>query len=112
MIEAAPISVPTNAYVTTPALPGVFGVGPLGNPTAASLVSFATNAVGFTAELLVQNGANGSTRVYVSSVGTAVVLNNTATINAPLAGTDALFQIVNSPMANFSQRFHRITVSQ
>jgi autotransporter-associated beta strand protein len=72
MIEAAPASLPTNAYVATPALPGVFGVGPLGDPTSASLVSFATNADGFTAELLVQNGANGSTRVYVNSAGSAV----------------------------------------
>ncbi len=72
MVEAAPASLPASAYVATPALPGGFGVGPLGNPTAASLLNFATNAAGFTAELLVQNGTNGSTRVYVNSTGESV----------------------------------------
>jgi autotransporter-associated beta strand protein len=72
MIEAAAASVPTNSFITTPAVPGGFGHGPLGNPTSATLVSLTTNSTGFTAQLLVQNGANGSTRVYVTSSGESI----------------------------------------
>src|SRR5262249_30287540 len=38
------------------------------------LMNFATNANGFDAELLMQNGANGSTRVYVKSTGESVAI--------------------------------------
>jgi autotransporter-associated beta strand protein len=72
MIEAAASSFPTNTFVTTPALPGGFGHGPLGNPTSATLVSLVTNSMGFTAQLLLQNGANGSTRVFVNSSGESI----------------------------------------
>ena len=72
MIEAAAGSVPTNSFISTPALPGGFGHGPLGNPTSAALVSFVTNNIGFNAHLLIQNGANGFTHVYINSVGDAI----------------------------------------
>ncbi len=72
MVEAAAASVPTNPFVATPALPGGFGVGPLGNPTSASLINFTTNATGFTAQLLLQNGSSGSTHAYVTSCGDAI----------------------------------------
>ena len=74
MVEAAPAALPADAYVATPALPGGFGVGPLGNPTAATLLNFTTNAAGFIAQLRVQNGANGQTRVYVDSCGESVAI--------------------------------------
>jgi autotransporter-associated beta strand protein len=72
MVEAAAASIPTNPFVATPAVPGGFGHGSLGNPTSATLVSLTTNSVGFTAQLLVQNGGNGSTRVYVLSSGESI----------------------------------------
>ncbi len=72
MVEAATASFPSNTYVATPALPGGFGSGSLGEATSASLVSFTTNSAGFTAQLLLQNGVNGQTRVYVSSCGESV----------------------------------------
>jgi hypothetical protein len=73
-IEPATLSVPTNVYVTTPRLPGLIGLGALGNPTAAHLVRFATNATGFEAELKLQNGGKGSTEVYVKSTGETVAI--------------------------------------
>jgi hypothetical protein len=66
VIEPSAVSVPTNAYVTTPRQPGLIGLGALGNSTAARLVNLTTNAGGFQAELQLTNGANGTTEVYVS----------------------------------------------
>jgi hypothetical protein len=73
-IEAAAptASFPTNAYVSTPLLPGVIGLGALGNPTSAQLVGFSTNADGFDAELQLQHGLNGVTTVYFKSTGESI----------------------------------------
>jgi autotransporter-associated beta strand protein len=71
-IEPASASMPSNTFISTPMFGGIFGHGPLGNATAATLVSLVTNANGFAINLLVQNGANGSTRVYVTSTGESV----------------------------------------
>jgi hypothetical protein len=76
MIEA-PVPVggtPTNLYVASPLLPGVIGLGALGNPTGARLIAFATNANGFDAELQITNGANGTTEAYVKSTGETVAI--------------------------------------
>ena len=67
-------SAPTNVYVTTPRLPGVIGLGALGNPTAAQLVRFATNDGGFEAELQLTHGTLGTTEVYVKSTGETVAV--------------------------------------
>jgi hypothetical protein len=72
MIEAPVASFPSNVFVASPLLPGVIGIGALGNPTGARLVSLATNANGFQAELQVTNGANGTTEVYFNSTGETV----------------------------------------
>lgn len=72
MIDAPAASVPTNPYVASPLLPGVIGLGALGNPTAAQLVSLTTSASGFDAELTLQHGANGTTEVYFKSTGATV----------------------------------------
>jgi hypothetical protein len=66
IIEPPAPAVPTNTYVTTPRLPGIIGLGALGNPTGARLVSLISNANGFQAELRLTNGANGTTEVYVN----------------------------------------------
>jgi hypothetical protein len=66
IIEPPAPAVPTNTYVTTPRLSGIIGLGALGNPTGARLVSLVSNANGFQAELQLTNGANGTTEVYVN----------------------------------------------
>ncbi len=83
VIEAAPVSTPTNPYVSTPMRPGIIGLGALGNPTGAQLINFATNANGFTAELSLVNGANGTTELYVNSTGETIGM-----IGDPLAGDE------------------------
>src|ERR1051325_3962228 len=55
VIEPPMASFPTNTYMTTPRLPGILGLGALGNPTGARLVSLVTNATGFQAELQLTN---------------------------------------------------------
>jgi autotransporter-associated beta strand protein len=88
-VEAAAKSFPSNTYVATPALPGGMGGGGLGDATAGSLVSFATNSAGFTAQLLLQNGANGYTRVYVNSCGEAVGMVEVPLPASGVTGTSA-----------------------
>ncbi len=88
MIEPAAPSIPTNAFIATPALPGLFGHGPLGNPTSASLVSFKTNSTGFELQLLVTN-PNGLTRVYVTSAGESVAIVEVPLPNAGVTGSAA-----------------------
>lgn len=68
------LAVPTNAYFATPRCPGILGLGALGSPTAATLVSLVTNLNGFTAELKLTHGANGTTEVYVNSTGESVAI--------------------------------------
>ncbi|HET7625409.1 MAG TPA: discoidin domain-containing protein [Verrucomicrobiae bacterium] len=72
MIEAPTRSGMTNDFVATPLLPGVIGMGALGNPGSAQLISFSTNASGFDAQLQIQNGARGNTDVYMKSAGESV----------------------------------------
>lgn len=74
LIEPPAESIPTNVYVTTPRLPGIIGLGALGNPTSAQLVGFTTNASGFDAELRVQNGSQGATTVRVRSTGETIAI--------------------------------------
>jgi F5/8 type C domain len=74
MIEVPTTPGPTNTFVASPKLPGMIGLGALGNPTAATLISFVTNANGFDAELQLQNGAQGTTEVYVKSTGETVAI--------------------------------------
>ncbi|EEF62339.1 coagulation factor 5/8 type domain protein [Pedosphaera parvula Ellin514] len=74
MIEVPATPGPTNTFVASPKLPGMIGLGALGNPTAATLISFVTNANGFDAELRLQNGTQGTTEVYVKSTGETVAI--------------------------------------
>jgi hypothetical protein len=74
LVEPPARSVPTNAFITTPRLPGIIGLGALGNPTSAQLVRLVTNGNDFEAELTVVNGANGTTDVYVKSTGETVAI--------------------------------------
>jgi hypothetical protein len=72
MIEAPTRPGATNDFVATPLLPGVIGMGALGNPTDAQLIGFSTNANGFDAKLQIQNGSRGTTDVYMKSTGESV----------------------------------------
>lgn len=84
MVEApSPASFPTNVFVASPLEPGVIGFGALGSPTAARLVSLATNSNGFQAELQVTNGSKGTTEVYFDCTGASVGI---VEVSAPAAG--------------------------
>ncbi|HSU53036.1 MAG TPA: discoidin domain-containing protein [Candidatus Dormibacteraeota bacterium] len=73
MIEApSPVSFPSNVFIASPLQPGVIGMGALGDPTGARLVSVVSNANGFFVELQVTNGGNGTTEVYLNSTGESV----------------------------------------
>ncbi len=71
-IEPASTGFPTNVFVSSPFLGGIFGHGPMGRATAASLVNFVQYPDGFYSEILVSNGTNGQTRVYIRSTGESV----------------------------------------
>jgi hypothetical protein len=74
LLNVPALSVPTNAYFATPRCPGILGLGALGRATAARLVSIATNANGFTAELRLTNGTSGTTEAYVNDTGESVAI--------------------------------------
>jgi len=63
VIEPAARDVPTNAFVATPRLPGILGLGTLGPPTAAQLLALRSLERGFDLELALTNGVNGWTHV-------------------------------------------------
>ena len=72
-VEPAALSVPTNAFVSSPRLPGILGLGALGNPTSATLISYATNAGGFEAEIKITSSL-GSTEEFIKSTGESVAI--------------------------------------
>jgi hypothetical protein len=74
MIEAPTTSFPNDVYTVTPRVPGVIGLGAMGNPTRARLVSLTTNGNTFTSELQLTNGTNGTTEVYVDCTGETVAI--------------------------------------
>jgi hypothetical protein len=74
IIEPPMRQFPQDVYTVTPRVPGVLGLGAMGPPTAARLVSFVTNGNTFTAELQLTNGANGTTETYVDCTGETVAM--------------------------------------
>lgn len=71
-IEPPAAAFPSQTIVTTPRLPGVIGLGALGQPTGGRLVNLVTNENGFSAELQLTNGAEGTTEVYFNDTGAGV----------------------------------------
>ncbi len=69
-----PDGFPTNVFLTSPRLPAMLGLGALGAPTAAELLSFSTNASGFDAQLKLEHDTNGTTDVRVRSAGGVVAM--------------------------------------
>ena len=105
VIEPPAPSVPTNVYVTTPRLPGIIGLGAMGAPTAARLVSLTTNTSGFQAELQLTNGAYGTTEVYVNCTGETAALVEVPWPSTTVSGTSGSFcvGIENDPLIGGSQ---------
>ena len=101
MIDPPYISVPTNVYFTTPREPGIIGLGAMGYPTSGGLVSLATNAIGFTAELHLINGSAGTTEVYINSTGASVGIVEVPNPVGSLASTVGSFcvGIQNDPLS-------------
>ena len=100
-----PGGMPTNTFVTTPRLPGIMGLGVLGNPTGARLVNLSTDTEGFQAELQILNGANGTTEVYVNCTGETVGMVEVPWPVASIAGNSGSFSvgIENDPLIGGSR---------
>jgi hypothetical protein len=92
-IEPLSAGFPSNTIVTSPRLPGIIGLGAMGTPTGARLVSLVTNANGFIAELQLTNGANGTTEIYFNNTGDSVGIIE---VPNPISG------FANSAAASFS----------
>jgi len=73
MVEPSALSVPTNAFISSPRLPGILGLGALGNPTSALLVSLSTNANGFDCELKLTS-SRGNTEEYIKGTGESLAI--------------------------------------
>lgn len=74
LLEAPTTSFPNDVYTVAPRVPGLMGLGALGNPTGARLVSLSTNGNTFTAELQLTNGTKGTTAVYVDCTGDTIAM--------------------------------------
>jgi autotransporter-associated beta strand protein len=105
MIEPASLSVPTNAFIASPRLPGVLGLGALGNPTAATLVSFSTNATGFDAEFKLTSSL-GTTEEFIKSTGESFALIEVPALNSgstASSGGSFICGIENDPLTGGSR---------
>lgn len=81
MVEPSALTIPTNAYVASPRLPGILGLGALGNPTAAALVSLSTNLNGFDCELKLTSSL-GTTEEYIKCTGESFAIIEVPRLNS------------------------------
>ncbi|HLX72618.1 MAG TPA: hypothetical protein VKV04_23600, partial [Verrucomicrobiae bacterium] len=105
MVEPEAPSVPTNAFIASPRIPGILGLGALGNPTSASVVNFTPTANGFTAELQVTS-SRGTTEEYIDSTGESVAIVEVPRLNAgstALSGGSFICGIENDPLTGGSR---------
>ena len=105
MVEPEALSVPTNAFIASPRIPGLIGLGALGNPTGASLVSFATNDNGFTAEMQITSSL-GTTEEYINSTGESVAIIEVPRLNpasTASSGGSFICGIENDPLTGGSR---------
>jgi autotransporter-associated beta strand protein len=105
IIDPVSQSVPTNAFLASPRLPGVLGLGALGNPTAASLISFSTNAAGFDCELRLTSSL-GSTEEYIKSTGESFAIIEVPRLNSgstASGGDSFICGIENDPLTGGSR---------
>jgi hypothetical protein len=105
VIEPVALEVPTNAFIATPKNPGILGLGLLGNPTVATLVSFATNLNGFDAEFRLTNGVLGTTEVYIKGTGETLAMVEVPHPATGLSGTAPSFTcgIENDPLTGLTR---------
>jgi autotransporter-associated beta strand protein len=105
MIEPEALSVPTNAFIASPRIPGILGLGALGNPTGASVVSFNPTTNGFTAELRVTSSL-GITEEYIDSTGESIAIIEVPRLNAgstASSGGSFICGIENDPLTGGSR---------
>ena len=109
MVEPSALSVPTNAFISSPRLPGILGLGALGNPTAATLVSLSipqggTN--GYDCELKLTSSL-GSTEEYIKCTGESFAIIEVPTLNngqTASSGGSFICGIENDPLTGGSRR--------
>ena len=105
MVEPSALSVPTNAFISSPRLPGILGLGALGNPTAATLVGLSTNANGFDCELKLTS-SRGITEEYIKCTGESLAIIEVPTLNSgsmPSSGGSFICGIENDPLTGGSR---------
>jgi len=127
VVEPAALAVPTNAFISSPRLPGILGLGALGNPTSAALVSLTTNANGFDAEIKISSSL-GTTEEYIKCTGESFAVIEVPRLNSgssassggsficgiendPLTGNARLLEWANgsTSMAAFSGATRNVT---
>jgi hypothetical protein len=105
-VDAVALSSPTNTFISSPRLPGILGLGALGNPASASLISYATNTSGgFDAELKITSSL-GTTEDYIKSTSASVALLEVPTLNggaAASSGGSFFCGIENDPLTGGSR---------
>jgi hypothetical protein len=106
VIEPLCAGFPSNTIISSPRLPGIIGLGAMGSPTGARLVSLVTNVNGFIAELQLTNGANGTTEIYFNNTGDTVgIIEVPNPANGFANSTSASFStgIENDPLCGYSR---------
>ena len=106
LVEPSALSVPTNAFIASPRLPGILGLGALGNPTNAALVSLTPNASGFNAEIKLTS-ALGSTEEYIACTGESMAIIEVprlASGQTASSGGSFICGIENDPLTGGSRR--------
>lgn len=104
-VDPVALSVPTNAFISSPRLPGVIGLGALGNPTGATIVSYASNSVGFSAEMKLTSSL-GTTEEYIKSTGDSIAIIEVPTLNTGSVATSGgsfVCGIENDPLTGGSR---------
>jgi len=105
MVEPSALSVPTNAFISSPRLPGILGLGALGNPTSALLVSLSTNASGFDCELKLTS-SRGNTEDYIKCTGESLAIIEVPSLAAgqtASSGGSFICGIENDPLTGGSR---------
>jgi hypothetical protein len=104
-VDPVALSVPTNAFISSPRLPGVIGLGALGNPSSATVVSYATNTVGFNVEMKITSSL-GTTEEYIKSTGDSIAIIEVPTLNngaTASSGGSFICGIENDPLTGGSR---------
>ena len=104
-VEPLALSVPTNAFISSPRLPGILGLGALGDPASATVVSYTTNADGFNAEIKITSSL-GTTEEYIKSTGESIALIEVPKLNngsTASSGGSFICGIENDPLTGGSR---------